>query len=180
VDSFGHDIPAQHEESAPSLLKAQGKAHPTAGQAVTQLVADLHELNDEDLSTLSKDLDKLHEALPTEFARRREHYLAQAAKFGVPAAVPVKKDKGAKTTAGGTARKSTAGGVLPVKYRNPDGPEGWSGRGMTPRWMNVAINASGGRLRKDDFLAGGAAFAHKTGGHASGHTDKTEAEAEAA
>jgi hypothetical protein len=32
---------------------------------------------------------------------------------------------------------------------------------MTPRWMNKAINESHGRLRKEDFLAGGAAFEHR-------------------
>ena len=145
MDQFGHDIP---EQVPPSVLKAH------APPRVEQLIDDLTDIGDEELSQLSKDLDRLREAIPTEFARRREHYLQMAAKFGVPAVVPLKKGKGAKP------RKASTGGgaTLPMKYINPENSaEGWSGRGMNPRWMSKAINASGGRLRKDDFLVGGAA-----------------------
>jgi DNA-binding protein H-NS len=47
------------------------------------------------------------------------------------------------------AKKST-GIIVPAKYRNPSDPEKtWTGRGMTPKWLQALI--AEGRNR-DDFL----------------------------
>jgi len=47
------------------------------------------------------------------------------------------------------ARKAT-GGIVPAKYRNPnDSTKTWTGRGMTPKWLQALI--AEGR-NKDEFL----------------------------
>jgi DNA-binding protein H-NS len=43
-----------------------------------------------------------------------------------------------------------AGGTFPVKYRNPETGEMWSGRGLKPRWLIQAL-AAGRTL--DEYLA---------------------------
>jgi len=49
----------------------------------------------------------------------------------------------------GKARKTT-GGIVPAKYRNPnDSTKTWTGRGMTPKWLQALI--AEGR-NKDEFL----------------------------
>lgn len=45
------------------------------------------------------------------------------------------------------ARKD-AGGALPVKYRGPNGEE-WSGRGRTPKWLQI-LEAEG--RKREEFL----------------------------
>ncbi|MGZ8944185.1 MAG: H-NS histone family protein [Methylococcaceae bacterium] len=50
---------------------------------------------------------------------------------------------------GKKAIKST-GGIVPAKYRNPnDSTKTWTGRGMTPKWLQALI--AEGR-NKDEFL----------------------------
>ena len=47
--------------------------------------------------------------------------------------------------------KGKSGGVVAVKYRDPNNPDNtWTGRGRMPRWMTAATK--GGRVKKDDFL----------------------------
>jgi DNA-binding protein H-NS len=43
---------------------------------------------------------------------------------------------------GDSRRSSSAKGRrVPAKYRNPSGPETWSGRGKQPRWFSDALAA---------------------------------------
>lgn len=50
---------------------------------------------------------------------------------------------------GKKARKAI-GGIVPAKYRNPnDSTRTWTGRGMTPKWLQALI--AEGR-NKDEFL----------------------------
>jgi DNA-binding protein H-NS len=55
-----------------------------------------------------------------------------------------------KAPASGTRKRGA--GVVPVKYRSPDGKNEWSGRGKTPGWV-LALEESG--LTRDKLMAGG-------------------------
>lgn len=49
----------------------------------------------------------------------------------------------------GKGSKTAGAGTVKPKYRNPATGQTWSGRGLTPKWLQDAISA--GR-RKEDFL----------------------------
>jgi DNA-binding protein H-NS len=49
----------------------------------------------------------------------------------------------------GKSGKRSGGGTIKPKYRNPATGQTWSGRGLTPKWLQDALSA--GR-RKEDFL----------------------------
>ena len=46
------------------------------------------------------------------------------------------------------AKRKNAGVIVPDKFRGPNG-EGWSGRGLTPRWLTALINQG---KSKEDFV----------------------------
>lgn len=57
------------------------------------------------------------------------------------------RGKAAVKSAGSQRKQKTQSKtVLPAKYRGPNG-EGWSGRGLTPRWLNALL--VGGKTRED-------------------------------
>jgi DNA-binding protein H-NS len=55
-----------------------------------------------------------------------------------------------KASATGTRKRGS--GVVPAKYRSPDGQSEWSRRGKTPGWV-LALEESG--LSRDKFIVGG-------------------------
>ena len=74
---------------------------------------------------------------------KRKDVLAQikelAASIGVTAIVTEAKSTGRKVSAS-----------VPVKYRNPEKhEETWTGRGVTPKWLQALIAAG---KQKEDFL----------------------------
>jgi DNA-binding protein H-NS len=56
-------------------------------------------------------------------------------------------------TRGGKKSAGTKGVVAP-KYRNPNGPDTWSGRGRQPVWFSSALKKRG--VTADSLLIGGA------------------------
>jgi DNA-binding protein H-NS len=49
----------------------------------------------------------------------------------------------------GRRTSSAKGRSVPAKYRNPSGPETWSGRGKKPRWFSDALAAG---KKEEDLL----------------------------
>ncbi len=108
------------------------------------------------------DLDKvIAEAERQREARREsgkkelvEEFRAKAEAFGLSLEELLGKSvqtgrPGAKAS---QTKKSGSAAPPPVKYRNPDTGETWSGRGRMPKWM--ALAGERGRSR-EDFLAKG-------------------------
>ncbi len=113
---------------------------------------DLDNFSAKDLDSLITQANKRKQALtkrkPVGEVRRKLTALAKAEGytiaelFGAGGAA-----KGARKTA---ARKTSKGGKVAPKYRNPsNAKETWSGRGLPPRWMAELIKKG---KKREDFL----------------------------
>jgi DNA-binding protein H-NS len=108
------------------------------------------------------DLDKVIAAAQQSREARREsgkkalveEFRAKAEALGLSLEDLVRGSASANRPPGKTRqpRKGAPAAPSPVKYRNPDTGETWSGRGRTPKWM--ALAEQGGRSR-EEFLAKG-------------------------
>lgn len=77
---------------------------------------------------------------------KRKDTIAQIKELAASIGVTVEIREGDKK-----ASKRSASSVS-AKYRNPNGPETWTGRGLAPKWMKALL--SEGRS-KDEFLIQG-------------------------
>lgn len=65
--------------------------------------------------------------------------------FDVPASAIKFAEEPAKPTKTSKIRR----GVVPPKYKNPDGEQTWSGRGAKPQWFKEALEAG---FKEEDLL----------------------------
>jgi DNA-binding protein H-NS len=100
---------------------------------------DLKKLDLEELTTLSKDIERAIRKLETNNLKKaREAAEAAAKEYGFS----LKEVTGAKTPRRRNGEKSEA------KYRDPNDPnQTWSGRGRQPQWFKDAV--AGGRSLKE-------------------------------
>ena len=108
-------------------------------------MADGHSISDlkKQLASLTAELESRQKNIRHELKAEFEARLAEA-DLSIHDLYPelAKVGKGKKATGTGS-REAVA-----AKYRNPNGPETWSGRGLAPRWLATLI-ASG--KSKEDF-----------------------------
>lgn len=90
-----------------------------------------------------------------EFDKTVQEILAKMQAYGISAKdlqagkLHSAKSKGkatVKSAGNQRTQKAKSKTVLPAKYRGPNG-EGWSGRGLTPRWLKALL--VGGKTRED-------------------------------
>jgi DNA-binding protein H-NS len=101
---------------------------------------DISHLNIKSLKELiEKAESRITELHKTEAAQMRAKLVAMAKAEGYDAAAllgsPGKATKAAKATGDKVRRPAKA------KYRNPNGPETWTGRGLKPLWLRAALEA---------------------------------------
>lgn len=106
---------------------------------------DLSQFSIEELDELAKRAQATIRQLKAKRASELRRQVEQtAAALGISVAELVGLEKGAK--------RSTAGGKVTPKYRNPANPEQtWTGRGQKPVWLRERLD-QGARL--EDFLIG--------------------------
>lgn len=116
--------------------------NPVNKRAVDQINGQIDELSADELGGL---IDSLKEAQKQRAADLRDKAIAEILRIAEEAGVGVtitplktKETRGAKK-----------GSKAKIKYRNPDTGEQWSGRGISPKWINaIKDNPS---LKLSDF-----------------------------
>jgi DNA-binding protein H-NS len=126
---------------------------PTEQKTADEIIGQLEAL---DASNLGRIIEAASGLRATKQAAERDAFIArvreEAAAIGfrpedlfAPAPPAVKK-------ASATGTRKRGAGVVPVKYRSPDGEKEWSGRGKTPGWV-LALEESG--VSRDKLMVGG-------------------------
>jgi DNA-binding protein H-NS len=93
---------------------------------------DYQNLSENELQTVIENAEK---ALKAKQANKRKEVMAQIKELASSIGVTVEIGEGEK--------KSTRKGIkVPVKYRHPsDTSKTWTGRGVTPKWLQALIDA---------------------------------------
>ncbi|MGR9115928.1 MAG: H-NS histone family protein [Gammaproteobacteria bacterium] len=95
-------------------------------------MTDYQKLSENELQSVIENAEK---ALKAKQANKRKEVIAQIKDLAASIDVTVEIIEGEK--------KSTRKGVkVPVKYRHPDdATKTWTGRGVTPKWLQALIDA---------------------------------------
>jgi DNA-binding protein H-NS len=126
---------------------------PAEQKTADEIIGQLEAL---DASNLGRIIEAASGLRATKLAAERDAFIArvreEAAAIGFrpedlfsPAPPAVKK-----ASAPGTRKRGI--GVVPAKYRSPDGQNSWSGRGKTPGWV-IALEEQG--ISRDKLAVGG-------------------------
>jgi DNA-binding protein H-NS len=112
------------------------------------------QLTDLDTAQLARVISAAQEQRVIKVAEARDALIArvreEAAVLGLdPADLFARQAPARKPTTAPAASRKSGRGVVPEKYRSPDGGQSWSGRGKTPAWL-AELEASG--RKRDDFL----------------------------
>ena len=95
-------------------------------------MTNYQDLSEKELETLINNAEK---ALKAKQEKKRREIVAKIKELAASIDMEVEIHEARK----GSSRKGTK---VPIKYRNPDNPsEQWTGRGVTPKWLRVLLDA---------------------------------------
>lgn len=98
------------------------------------------------LEELRKAEKQLRDAIQSRYEQEKEDIKRQIREIAKRAGTTVEELFGL----GGKASRSTKGGKVAPRYRNPsNAAETWTGRGRMPAWMQKKVD---GGAKKEDFL----------------------------
>ena len=84
------------------------------------------------LSELRTTLAAVNAQIPKTEARERSAFIGEVQKLASARGLSLEDVMGAS----GSARRSTRGRSVPVKFRDPKSGAEWSGRGRSPKWYD--------------------------------------------